>query len=73
MVINFFLRFNWTLTLVPYEAFNNAYINTEVLYTIILILEIFRRTLWTILRVERENTGNAERYRKIDYLPKPIS
>ncbi|CAG9322380.1 unnamed protein product [Blepharisma stoltei] len=73
MLINFFLRFNWTLTLVPYAAFNNAYVNPEMLYTVILVLEIFRRTLWTILRVERENTGNVEKYRKIDYLPKPLS
>mmetsp|Transcript_23820 Transcript_23820/g.23590 ORF Transcript_23820/g.23590 Transcript_23820/m.23590 type:complete len:81 (+) Transcript_23820:1141-1383(+) len=72
MISNLFLRFSWSLTLLPVQMFENRYLNNEVMLLVLCLLEIFRRTIWTVLRVERESSENTEKYRKIDYIPKPL-
>ena len=54
--INLVLRFAWTLTLLPFSKFNSGLISVliEHLGPIVACLEVFRRMLWGILRLEFE-------------------
>ncbi|OMJ88722.1 hypothetical protein SteCoe_9264 [Stentor coeruleus] len=70
--LNFLFRFGWTVSLLPAQAFENQYLSSEFLMLIMCIMEIIRRTLWSVLRIERERSENTEKYRKIDYIPKPL-
>ena len=70
--VNAFCRFGWTLSLLPVQVFENMFLSTEFLMLIMCVLEIIRRTLWTVLRMERERSQNTEKFRKIDYIPKPL-
>ncbi|CAG9327816.1 unnamed protein product [Blepharisma stoltei] len=72
MICNGFLRYAWSLSLLPLTFFENDYFNAEIILMLMCILELFRRTLWTLLRIERERSENTEKYRKIDYIPKPL-
>lgn len=72
IVVNAFCRFAWTLSLLPMHAFENQYLSTEFLMLLLCVFEIIRRTLWSALRIERERSQNTEKFRKIDYVPKPL-
>jgi hypothetical protein len=72
ILFNFIFRFGWTLSLLPVQVFEKFFLSTEFLMLIMCIMEIIRRTLWSVLRIERERAENTEKYRKIDYIPKPL-
>ena len=58
MVANFFLRLSWVLTFSPsiVAAFNVK----PIVFTLIVgSLEIIRRSLWNLLRVEKEHIANC--------------
>jgi hypothetical protein len=65
IVLNFFLRFTWLC---------NFYIPSELMreeFKIFLfsVLEIYRRTQWSLFRVENENQNNFEKYRTFLEIP----
>ena len=66
-IFNFLLRFIGTATLLPVEVFQNDYINSQIILTIFLFIEIFRKILWTVIRIERERIDNKEKFRSFDY------
>ena len=33
-------------------------------------VEVARRAMWSVFRIENENTNNLETYRSIDFVPK---
>lgn len=72
IIFNLIFRFGWTLSLLPNQVFENKFLSTEFLMLLMAIMEIIRRTLWSVLRIERERSENTEKYRKIDYIPKPL-
>lgn len=53
-------RFLFALTISPDIVFN--LMNAEVFLTILAIVEIARKTLWGVIRIENEQVSNAEAY-----------
>jgi hypothetical protein len=74
IVLDLFFRFTWTFTLVSSGYVNPGIKNTAVMLPIgpnvpANLLELFRRTFWSILRIENEHLNNTERYRAVDFVP----
>jgi hypothetical protein len=63
IVINAMLRFTWTTNLfyLPMDE--------EAKNFLLSILEVYRRTQWSLFRVENENTNNPEKYRTVLDIP----
>ena len=57
IVIDFFLRFLWTLKLTLAIVWH---IDSDVIYTGLVAAEIFRRFMWNFFRVEYQQTLNEE-------------
>ena len=69
VVADVFLRFLWTLTLAPsattpFGAFVDHTVSPFLSYA-----EIFRRTMWSIFRIEAEHLKNTASYGKVDIVP----
>jgi xenotropic and polytropic retrovirus receptor 1 len=58
IVINSILRFTWLTSLLEKQP-----LNEEAMVFILSLLEIYRRTQWSLFRIENENTNNPEKYR----------
>lgn len=69
VISNFFLRFAGFFTLMPIAVLDNPYLHSELLLTICAVLELFRRSIWSIIRIERELRNNDENFRDIQYIP----
>ena len=50
MIINFVLRFSWTVNRIP----GMNHIHSSVIVLVIEIAEVFRRAMWNIFRIEWE-------------------
>jgi hypothetical protein len=70
---NFLLRFPGFFTMMPTRIFENKVIDAELLISLFAILEIIRRSIWSVLRIERESRDNQENFRDIDYIPVTFS
>eukprot|EP00924_Labyrinthula_sp_SR-Ha-C_P007683 snap_masked-scaffold_28-processed-gene-0.11-mRNA-1 protein AED:0.28 eAED:0.30 QI:0/0/0/0.5/1/1/2/0/122 len=74
-VLDLFLRFSWCLTIIPEvsEVLGLTGKDHRGWKNIVLWslggLEIFRRTYWTLLRVEFEHLYNSQGYRRVDFIP----
>jgi hypothetical protein len=64
IVLNLFLRFNWILTVNTFLLFDKV-----LLSFIFSCLEIIRRYIWAIFRVELEHTHNIDHFRVINDIP----
>ena len=68
MVVNLVLRCTWLIT-----AFINVngypWLTTIGWGTVIGILELYRRWLWALIRIENEQINNFEKYRYIQDIP----
>jgi hypothetical protein len=65
LVVNFILRFTWLYNFyIPSDI-----IRDELKIFIFSILEIYRRTQWSLFRVENENQNNFEKYRTFLEIP----
>jgi len=64
-----FLRFTWTLTLLPSR--NNPYFANILLALSpwLAAWEICRRTMWGCFRLENEHLHNSEGYRRVTFIP----
>lgn len=68
MCVDLVLRFLWVLTLVPPQS--GAEFQLPVyLSAVQMMLELFRRTVWSFFRLENEHRQNTEGYRKINVVP----
>ena len=70
MISNLFLRFAWTLTMVPVAFFRINPTGSHFLIFLLSVAEIYRRSQWALFRVENENVNNFEKYRSILEIPK---
>lgn len=61
VILNFFLRFLWLVTLSP-EVINSLF-RPETLSIILFSLEIFRRGMWNCLRVETKHLEISKEFR----------
>lgn len=64
VVANLFLRLNWTLSISTFLLFDQT-----LLSFFFGCLEVFRRYMWALFRLELEHTQNAENYRAIKDIP----
>lgn len=66
VIINSCLRFTW---LNIFFTINND----EMKNFVLSILEVYRRSQWSLFRVENENANNPEQYRAILEIPDYIT
>ena len=70
MISNLILRFAWIMTLAPMSIFHNSALGNDFLILLLSMMEAFRRSQWSLFRVENENVNNLEKYRNILEIPK---
>ncbi|KAJ3057519.1 hypothetical protein HK097_004041 [Rhizophlyctis rosea] len=70
MPLNFILRLSWVFLLSP----NNWGLvqDSRILVYFQALLELFRRFVWSIFRMENEHTNNIGRYRAVTDVPLPF-
>eukprot|EP00756_Hemistasia_phaeocysticola_P010703 Hpha_TRINITY_DN15036_c1_g12::TRINITY_DN15036_c1_g12_i1::g.123318::m.123318 len=61
---NLMARFAFSWNYIPGFAAHNHFVVTGL-----GVLELSRRALWSVFRVENENVNNLEKYRSVDYVP----
>jgi hypothetical protein len=64
------LRCVWILTLFPLDFLGHNQLEVELVLLGVSLLELLRRGLWAVFRVENEKFSNLETYRKTDLVPK---
>ena len=64
IIVNFFLRCAWILTISP--GIVSTIMRPELFTLIIGSLEMFRRSIWNFLRVEKEFILNSENYQALE-------
>jgi hypothetical protein len=67
MVADLFLRFSWTLTLIPPRSSRDWLPRYVAPAT--MVLELFRRTFWSFFRLENEHLRNTQGFRRVDFIP----
>eukprot|EP00611_Tribonema_gayanum_P030998 TRINITY_DN879_c0_g5_i1.p1 TRINITY_DN879_c0_g5~~TRINITY_DN879_c0_g5_i1.p1 ORF type:complete len:880 (+),score=277.87 TRINITY_DN879_c0_g5_i1:381-2642(+) len=68
IAVDLILRFNWLYSFIP-PGTSHFFIVPNYVTTVVIMLEIFRRTLWGFFRLENEHLRNTEGYRTIDVVP----
>jgi hypothetical protein len=63
IITNSILRFTWVINLFGIP------VGDETKIYVLSILEVWRRTQWSLFRVENENTNNPEKYRNVLDIP----
>ena len=62
------LRFMWVLTLIPPQSGANFEL-PAYLTAISMTVELFRRTIWSLFRLEHEHRQNTEGFRRVNVVP----
>lgn len=65
-------RFSWVHTLMPERKLTSSIVARTVLRTMLTTVEIGRRSLWTVLRIEHEQVSNAGGFRALLWVPASI-
>mmetsp|Transcript_16471 Transcript_16471/g.45413 ORF Transcript_16471/g.45413 Transcript_16471/m.45413 type:complete len:317 (-) Transcript_16471:188-1138(-) len=68
MAMDLVLRSMWVITLLPPSS-GARFALPAYLYSLQVILELFRRTVWGFFRLENEHRSNVNRYRRVDFVP----
>jgi xenotropic and polytropic retrovirus receptor 1 len=71
-VLDFFLRFAWTLTILPFTSTLVLLDHNRqdlILLPLLYFLELFRRFIWGLIRVENEHVNNTEQFRREQHVP----
>lgn len=66
-------RSTWVLTLMPMSTLTSNAVARVLLVSIISCIEILRRSMWTVLRVENEQISNASGYRVLLWVPSKLN
>ena len=81
IVVDIFLRFLWTLSIIPSEGGNpfvpsNPSSSSQTTYNPLIYLtpfipwaEIVRRCIWGCFRLENEHLHNTQGFRRVDFVP----
>ena len=64
MIGNFILRLAWVATLSP-AIVDNTFGSPQIFSLVTGALEIFRRGLWNLLRVEKEHLENCKNFQAL--------
>lgn len=71
IVEDLILRFGWTLSMSLIEM---GYIDSDLIFSILAPLEVFRRFIWNYFRLENEHLNNCGNFRAVrDISVAPIS
>jgi len=68
MAADLVLRFMWVLTLIPPQS-GAKFELPAYLSAISMVLELFRRTIWSFFRLEHEHRQNTDGYRRVGVVP----
>ena len=69
IVADLFLRFLWTITLLPDRHRPGLPGWTDYFYPVAGVAEICRRGMWSIYRLENEHLHNTAGYRRVQHIP----
>jgi xenotropic and polytropic retrovirus receptor 1 len=69
-VINFTLRFAWLLIFIDSSYWPLWFRKTDSLNWVLAVLELIRRAIWSLFRLENENINNFEKYRTVLEIPR---
>ncbi|ELP89577.1 xenotropic and polytropic murine leukemia virus receptor xpr1, putative [Entamoeba invadens IP1] len=74
IVFDITLRFAWVLNLVVIYCnwFDNQIVVKESISVLLAIIEVVRRGVWNIFRVEFEMTNNMDKFRATKEIPLPV-
>jgi hypothetical protein len=62
------LRFMWVLTLLPPQS-GARFEVPAYLTALVMMFELFRRTIWGFLRLENEHRSNTAGHRRVSFVP----
>lgn len=62
MIEDLILRFGWTLSMSLIEM---GYIDSDIMFSILSPLEVFRRFIWNYFRLENEHLNNCGNFRAV--------
>lgn len=62
IVEDLILRFGWTLSMSLIEM---GYVDSDLIFSILAPLEIFRRFIWNYFRLENEHLNNCGNFRAV--------
>lgn len=64
---NLFLRFAGVASFLPRSTLRNELIDPQILVTFLVMLEIGRKMIWTVIRIDREKGDTKDKFRKIQF------
>lgn len=64
-------RLVWVLSLLPLSALTEEAWNRAIVRAVMSALELLRRSVWAVLRIEYEQTANGGGFRSILWVPPP--
>lgn len=70
MLSNLLLRVLWTLTISPDML--KDFGQTDIFTTLLACLEVTRRAIWNVFRLENEQVNNCGKYRAYNEVPLPL-
>jgi len=72
IVFDVVARSTWVLSLLPITMLTNNISAREGFKTVMMFVEILRRSIWAIFRIEHEQVSNASGYRALLWVPKKL-
>jgi hypothetical protein len=73
IVFDIVARCSWVISLLPITALTDDVPTREVFRFAMTALEIARRSVWAVLRIEHEQVANASNYRALMWVPTKIT
>lgn len=70
--VNLLLRLMWTVTISPDAIASFFFLGKDGLTTVITTVEVSRRAMWNIFRLENEQLNNCGRFRAVQDIPLPL-
>jgi hypothetical protein len=71
-VANLVLRLMWTLTISPDVVASFLGLGKDGFTTVLVIVEVSRRAMWNIFRLENEQLNNCGKFRAVQDIPLPL-
>lgn len=71
-LVNLILRLMWTLTISPDSIAAVFFLGRDGFTTLLVAVEISRRAMWNIFRLENEQLNNCGRFRAVQDIPLPL-
>lgn len=64
---NLFLRFAGIASFLPRGELENEVIDSQILVSLLIMLEIFRKMIWMVIRIDKEKGDTRDKFRKIHF------